>query len=423
MQLGDRSTPTAPRRQDQTQHSESRQHGHPERVQPHDVRSVLAGRAPHLTGLRREGTEVLDVQPVRANPWAGSGDESHDIVTHLIEGPYGLVGHRGDAAAAKRASRSHHEYLHGSSMAAPPLPPRDVDAIVVSWNSEPHLGAALGALPGWVGPLVVDNASADGSAAVAERHGAHVVRLPTNLGFAAGVNRGLDLVQAPFVLLLNPDLVIEEEALHRLLDALQRDPSVGLVGPATVDASGEPEPAAARRDRTALQILIESIGLVHLSRQFDRQMIHDRRRSQDVDAVNGACMLLRTDLLRSLDGLDDTLFMYLEDMDLCRRLRDAGYRVRFVADAPARHEGGASTARGDRDEQARAYLHRIDADVEFLRRYGRPGAAGAAVAAYVFRSLVGCLVTLVWRDRAVRYRAALRYSWRLRRGGTRPAPV
>jgi GT2 family glycosyltransferase len=115
--------------------------------------------------------------------------------------------------------------------------------------------------------------------------------------------------------------------------------------------------------------------------------------------------------------------MYLEDMELCRRVRDVGYQVRFVANAPARHKGGASTARGDREEQARAYLHRIDADVEFLRRHGRPGSAGTAVAAYVLRSLVGCLVTLVWKDREVRYRAALRYSWDQRRGRTRPAPV
>ena len=78
-------------------------------------------------------------------------------------------------------------------------------------------------------------------------------------------------------------------------------------------------------------------------------MIRDRGQDRDVDAVNGAFMLLRTDLLRSLGGLDESVFMYLEDADLCRRVRDARLRVRFVAGAPAVHGGGTSTARGDPD--------------------------------------------------------------------------
>jgi len=308
-------------------------------------------------------------------------------------------------------------------MAAPPPPPRDVDAIVVSWNSEPHLGATLEALPAWVRPIVVDNASADRSTEVARDHGALVLAQTENLGFPVAVNRGLAVVTAPFVLLLNPELVIRSPALEKCLQELQGDPSIGLVGPATMTAGSAPEPAAARRDRTALQILIESLGFVHLSRRFDVQMIHDRHATIDVDAVNGACMLLRTDLLRSLGGLDESVFMYLEDMDLCRRVREAGYRVRFVADAPAQHTTGASTNRGDAAQRDRAYLHRIDADLEFLRRYGRRGEAGLAVTAFVLRALVGRLVGLVRRGRASRYRLALPYAVAQWRGRQAPPPV
>src|SRR5690606_23819910 len=115
---------------------------------------------------------------------------------------------------------------------------------------------------------------------------------------------------------------------------------------------------------------------------------HARSTDRDVDAINGAFMLLRTDLLRSLGGLDETVFMYLEDADLCRRIRDVGLRVRFVSDASAVHDAGASTRQGDPAAQARAYLHRIDADLELLRRYGSRGEARIAVWAFVFRSLV-----------------------------------
>lgn len=295
--------------------------------------------------------------------------------------------------------------------------------IVVSWNSAPHLGATLAALPPWARAIVVDNASTDRSVEVARERGALVIEVGRNAGFPAAVNIGLANVTTPAVLLLNPDLVVGPGTIERCLNVLREDPGVGLVGPATVTPDGRPEPAAARHDRRAWHIVIESMGLVHLSRCFDRQMVHDRRRDQDVDAINGAFMLTRTELLRSLDGLDETVFMYLEDTDLCRRVRDAGYRVRFVADARAVHEGGASTAQGTSDAQVRAYLHRIDADVEFVRRYGFRGETVLAIGGFVLRALVGLLVGVVHPARRAKYRAALRYSVAQIRGRQAPADV
>lgn len=395
--------------------------GDPERVQPHDVGAVPMGGSREVEPIPEDRRHVLHVPVVRAPSRPSPRDDSDGFVTEVLHELDGLVGRRRDAASAEGTPRAHHEYLHGSSMAASPRPLRDVDAIVVSWNSEPHLRASLSRLPTWVRPIIVDNASSDGSVDVARSLGAVVVEQGENAGFPAAVNRALVEVEAPYVLLMNPDLVIAEDALIRCLDELEADPTIGVVGPATTHPNGRPEPAAARRDRTAAHVFVESLGLVHLSRRFDRQMVHDRRKTMDVDAVNGACMLLRTDLLRSLDGLDESVFMYLEDVDLCRRVRDAGYRVRFVADAPAQHQASSSTARGSTAEQARAYLHRIDAEVEFLRRYGRRGEAGLAVAAHVVRALLGCAVALVRRDRATRHRMALRYSL-AQRGGRKPAP-
>lgn len=299
----------------------------------------------------------------------------------------------------------------------------DLDVIVVTWNSAPHMGATLTALPSWARAIVVDNASADGSVEVARAHGAHVIEMGRNAGFPGAVNAGLAEVTAPATLLLNPDIAVAPGAIERCLEVLRSDPSIGLVGPATTTPEGRPEPAAARHDRRAWHILIESLGLVHLDRRFDRQMVHDRSADQDVDAVNGAFMLIRTDLLRSLDGLDETVFMYLEDADLCRRVRDLGLRVRFVADAHAVHEGGASTSQGSSDAQVRAYLHRIDADVEFVRRYGFHGETVLAVGAFVLRAIVGLAVSMLRPARRPRYRAALRYSLRQLRGRQAPADV
>lgn len=308
-------------------------------------------------------------------------------------------------------------------MPAPDATIRDLDVIVVTWNSAGHLEATLTALPPGARVTVVDNASVDSSVELARAHGARILEMARNVGFPAAVNAGLATLTAPMVLLLNPDIVVAPGTVERCIAVIDADPTIGIVGPATTTPAGRPEPSAARHDRRAWHILIESLGLVHLSRRLDRQMIHERDHDQDVDAVNGAFILMRTDLLRSLGGLDASVFMYLEDADLCRRVRDAGLRVRFVADAPAVHEGGASTAQGSEGAQVRAYLHRIDADLEFLRRHGRRGETGLALAGFVLRSLIGLAVGVMRPERRTRYRAALRYSVQQLGGRQPPADV
>ena len=293
--------------------------------------------------------------------------------------------------------------------------------MIVTWNSGPDLATCLAALPSFVRPIVVDNGSADDGVAIARAAGVDVIALGENRGFPAAVNVGLERVTSDFTLLLNPDLVVGEGAVERCVAViggrrLHRPgrpehgrlglgtpnplPPGGTGGPATSCSNRSPSPACTRG----------STGRRSATGAEDR----------DVDAVNGAFMLVRTDLLRSLGGLDETVFMYLEDADLCRRVRDAGYRVRFIAGATAVHAGATSTSRGDTDAQARAYLHRLDADIEFLRRYGRRGEAGLGVAAYLLRSVVGLVVSTRMKDRRQRYASALRWTWSQRRGRTQP---
>jgi GT2 family glycosyltransferase len=301
--------------------------------------------------------------------------------------------------------------------------PSAVDVIIVTWNSAPDLPACLRALPAFARPIVVDNGSSDDSVEVAQRAGATVISIGHNLGFAAAVNIGLHTVTAPLTLLMNPDVVVGLGAIERCRDVLLTDPTIGLVGPNTRQPDGTPEPPAARRDRRASYIVWESLGLTHLHPVFDRQTIRARGADRDVDAVNGAFMLLRTELLRSLKGLDETVFMYLEDSDLCRRVRDAGYRVRFVASAHVVHAFGTSTGRGDEAAQARAYLHRLDADIEFMRRYEPRPSAGIALWALMVRSLLGLVVSQWKPGRRLRYRMAFAWTVRQLRGRQPPPAV
>ena len=306
-----------------------------------------------------------------------------------------------------------------------PRPPDHpvVDALIVTWNSGPDLPACLAALRPFVRPIVVDNGSADDGVAIARAAGLDVIALGENRGFPAAVNVGPRAGDQRLHAAPQPGRGGGRGRGRALPRRPGRDASIGLVGPNTVNSDGRPEPPAARRDRRARHILLESLALTRLHPWFDRQTIRDRSVDRDVDAVNGAFMLVRTELFRALGGLDESVFMYLEDADLCRRVRDAGYRVRFVAGASAVHAGATSTSRGDTDAQARAYLHRLDADIEFLRRYGRRGEAGLGVAAFLLRAGVGLVASTWMKDRRRRYANALRWTWAQRRGRTQPPAV
>lgn len=303
-----------------------------------------------------------------------------------------------------------------------PTNPHAVDAIIVTWSSAPDLPACLAALPKTVRPIVVDKGSDDDVVAIAIAAGADVVALIGNWGFPVAVNIGLRRVTSDVTLLLNPDVVVQDGAIERCREVLLSDPTIGLVGPNTVRSDGRPEPPAARRERRGMHIVLESTGLTRMHPWFDRQTVRDRSVDRDVDAVDGAFMMMRTPLLQALGGLDETVFMCLEDGDLCRRVRDGGHRVRFVAGASAVHAGATSTTRADASAQTRAYLHRLDADIEFLRRYGQRGEAGLAVAAFLLRSAIGLVVSIWMEDRRLRYAAALRWTWAQRRG-RRPPPA
>lgn len=307
-----------------------------------------------------------------------------------------------------------------------------VAVVLVLWNCEQELDACLSSLPIQRGSIrleviCVDNASEDGSVAIAVRHGARVVEMGRNAGFPAAFNAGSALVDSPYVLLLNPDVELRPGTLERCLGELQSDPTIGVVGCNLRRPDGTPDWAAARRFRSISAITFETLGLTRLSKRLDFQYFPgwDRGDSRDVDCINGAFMLLRTDLLRDVGGLDETVFMYLEDQELCRQVWARDLRVRFVADAMATHVGGASTLRASPSRQAAAYLHRTDADVELIARRQGPTARRVALALFGLRAVLGFLVALATNEAPLRlkYRAAL--VWLAAQVGHRrpPPPV
>ena len=209
-----------------------------------------------------------------------------------------------------------------------------LDVVVVTYESARHLTRCLAGLPAGADVVVVDNASADGSAELARTLGARVVRNPGNLGFAAAANQGARLGRGGLVLFLNPDAALDPASLERLVDAVEGDPSVFAAGPRLRHPDGS-EQRAWWPFPSARATWIEALGL-HRLRPVGTGP------DGSVPFVVGACLLARRWHFETLGGFDERFWLYGEEADLCYRAARRGWTVRYVPEATAEHVGGAS---------------------------------------------------------------------------------
>ena len=177
--------------------------------------------------------------------------------------------------------------------------------------------------------VVADNASRDDTVAraVARIGEGNVLRLADNRGFAAGVNAGIAAATTEFVAVVNPDVEVPPGGLDALADALEAQPDAGLVGPGVVDDRGHIErtvgafPTPARE--WAHSWLLDRLG-------WPGRFAATPTRTTPVDWVSGCAWLVRARAAHAAGPLDEAYFMYYEDVDWCRRLHDAGWRVLHV---------------------------------------------------------------------------------------------
>lgn len=246
--------------------------------------------------------------------------------------------------------------------------PQGVWVVIVNYNTAHLLERCLTALrastldrPCTV--FVVDNGSHDGSVALVRERFPEAVLLETgaNVGFARANNvalrRVLALVpdrarRAHAVLLLNSDCFVEPETIQRLVTVLEREPDVAIVGPKLVLPDGRLDLACRRSFPTPGTALWKLTGLARLfprSRWFARYNLtyRDPDEPLEVDAVSGACMLVRLQAVVEAGLLDEAFFMYGEDLDWAYRIKQRGWRVRYEPSARAVHVKGGSWGRRD----------------------------------------------------------------------------
>lgn len=198
--------------------------------------------------------------------------------------------------------------------------------------------------------IVVDNDSQDGTVAVLIEvyPDMRVIANPDNRGFAKAVNQALAVSRGRHILLLNSDTLVKDQALATMVAYLDDHPDVGVVsckqrtGDGHLNQTCFPFPSI--RDHLIYSAPFQQIA-PHMQMAAAATHAVDCTQSQDVDWANGACLMIRRSLLQQLGGLDEAFFMYFEDVDLCRRLRQHGYRVRHLAEAEIIHFSGCSSGR------------------------------------------------------------------------------
>jgi N-acetylglucosaminyl-diphospho-decaprenol L-rhamnosyltransferase len=225
-----------------------------------------------------------------------------------------------------------------------------VAAVVVSYNAASHLASCLASLvgEGLEAVVVVDNGSTDESAAVATRAGARWVAAGQNLGYGRAANMGARAVSEPYLLICNPDLEVQPGMVDALVRRMQATPALGVVGPKILNPDRTLYPSA----RT-FPDLVDAMGhglLSQIARDnpFTRRyrlLDWDHAKPAEVDWVSGACFLVRREAWTAIGGFDPSYFMYMEDVDLCWRLRQHGWRVGYEPAASVIHFQGVSAGR------------------------------------------------------------------------------
>jgi len=197
--------------------------------------------------------------------------------------------------------------------------------------------------------VVVDNASADGSVetVLAGDPDVTIVATGANLGFGSGVNRGVEVATGDYLLVMNPDTVVEPGTVKALSGALDRDAGLVAVGPRIDNVDGTLYPSVRSFPSLGVATGHAFLGLVWPTNPFTRRyrMLdwdHERA-APDVDWVSGAAMLVRRSAFEAVGGFDEGYFMYVEDVDLCWRFGQAGWRIGYEPAGRVVHAVGASS--------------------------------------------------------------------------------
>lgn len=290
-----------------------------------------------------------------------------------------------------------------------------LSVLIVTWNSQDYIASCLSSVQkqgecGSIEVIVVDNASEDETRDIISQDfpTVQVIHNVENLGFTRACNCGLAECRGQFILLLNPDTEIMPGSLNRIVQYMKAHNHVGGLGPQLLYPDGRVQ-LSCRQFPTYSLMLWEFTGLSMLfpkSRFFgDWRMGHfDHCQPRSVDQPMGACLLIRKSALEEIGVLDEQFKMFFSDVDLCRRLKDAGWEIIFLPTAQVVHDVGSSVQR------ARGRM--LVASHRDCYRYFKKYRVGPVDYLFSWMLGLGLLLSLPVRALAARLRSALfTVSW------------
>ena len=271
---------------------------------------------------------------------------------------------------------------------------RTLSTIIVNYNAGPLLRRCVDSLlacPLDIEIIVVDNASSDASLdGLQDLSQVCVIRNQVNVGFAAACNIGVQASSAPFLLFLNPDCFFQPDAIAPLLDSLQTGDLVGMVGGLLVNEDGTEQGGGRRAVPTPWRSFVRAFGLQRFANRWPKLFYDFHLHKQplpdrpiEVEAISGACMLVKRDVMEDVGLWDEGYFLHCEDLDWCMRLRQKGWKILFVPDARISHALGACS------QSRRVFVewHKHKGMLRFYRKFFRHQYPGV---------LMGLVVAGVW---------------------------
>lgn len=259
----------------------------------------------------------------------------------------------------------------------------DISIVIVNYNVKDFLSQCISSIHKSITSLryeiiVVDNASTDGSELLFTElshtdDSFSYIYSKTNLGFGKANNLGFELANGKYTLILNPDTLVEPDTLQVMYDYMESNPDIGTSGCKVLNVDGTFQSACRRGFPTPWASFCKLFGLQRLfpkSKLFAKYNLSylNEDETSDIDALIGAFMFTRTDVLNKINGFDENFFMYGEDLDLCYRIKQVGYRVSYYPKTTITHFKGESSKRSTLNETKHFY----DAMEIFARKhYGK----------------------------------------------------
>jgi N-acetylglucosaminyl-diphospho-decaprenol L-rhamnosyltransferase len=275
------------------------------------------------------------------------------------------------------------------------LAARPITAVIVTYQSAKTIARAVAAArrcgeAGLLDTIVVDNGSTDATQDILEREAqwARVLLSGHNNGFGRGCNIGFAHVTSPYTIFINPDAVLEPDALQTMLQFMEHHPQVGIVGPAIIEGEHGVEGELQGTGEAPTPATVLRSALPWPRRRVLMHPIVPGSEPRRTGWVCGAVLMVRTELMRQLHGFDPRFFLYWEETDLCRRAADAGFETWALGRAVAHHVGGASSSPDEMRVGGCIAKHYFQSRHYYLRKHhGKTAAVAVELGEFVLLAM------------------------------------